>query len=102
MRLDTNMKAGSGRAPSMPASPFFRPSNPRLSKIKSPNGTQYSSAVVKKRVGGETKDVPLEDLEKKSSVLGAYANLCNVTIGAGIVGLVRRYIILIINRLYLY
>lgn len=75
----------------MPASPFFRPSNPRLSKVKSPNGTQYySSAVVKKKVDGVNfQDVPLEDLEKKSSVMGAYANLCNVTIGAGIVGLVR-------------
>lgn len=37
--------------------------------------------------GGEDEGIPLEDIEKKSSLLGAYANLCNITIGAGIVGL---------------
>lgn len=69
----------------MPQSPFFRPSNPRISTVKS--GTGRPSVVVRKRVGGEAKEIPLQDLEKKSSLLGAYANLCNVTIGAGIVGL---------------
>ena len=65
---------------SLPKSPFFRPSNPRLGTIKTPHGTQRTSIVV--------KEVELKDEEKKSSLLGAYANLCNVTIGAGIVGLV--------------
>eukprot|EP00571_Detonula_confervacea_P008062 CAMPEP_0172316770 /NCGR_PEP_ID=MMETSP1058-20130122/29437_1 /TAXON_ID=83371 /ORGANISM="Detonula confervacea, Strain CCMP 353" /LENGTH=648 /DNA_ID=CAMNT_0013031175 /DNA_START=281 /DNA_END=2224 /DNA_ORIENTATION=- len=61
--------SGTGRAPPMPKSPFFRPSS------------------IKKKVGGKSNDLPLEDREKKTSLLGAYANLCNVTIGAGIVGL---------------
>jgi len=43
--------------------------------------------MVKKHIGRGIKEIPLQDLEKKSSLLGAYANLCNVTIGAGIVGL---------------
>mmetsp|Transcript_30790 Transcript_30790/g.66566 ORF Transcript_30790/g.66566 Transcript_30790/m.66566 type:complete len:677 (+) Transcript_30790:78-2108(+) len=76
---------------SMPNSPFFRPSNPRISRVESPHGTERTSIVVKKRIsrggGGESKEIPLQDLEKKSSVFGAYANLCNVTIGAGIIGL---------------
>ncbi|KAL7529280.1 hypothetical protein ACHAXR_002879 [Thalassiosira sp. AJA248-18] len=54
----------------MPKSPFLRP-----------------SFYLKKQAGGEPDDIPPQDLEKKSSVLGAYANLCNVTIGAGIIGL---------------
>ena len=37
--------------------------------------------------GGAIEEIPLQDLEKKSTTWGAYANLCNVTIGAGIVGL---------------
>jgi hypothetical protein len=61
-------------------SPFFRPSNPRLSTIKTPSGTKRPAVVI--------NDVPVKDKEKKSSLLGAWANLCNVTIGAGIVGLV--------------
>jgi hypothetical protein len=61
-------------------SPFFRPSNPRLSTIKTPSGTKRPAVVI--------NDVPVKDEEKKSSLLGAWANLCNVTIGAGIVGLV--------------
>ncbi|KAL3795824.1 hypothetical protein ACHAWO_011990 [Cyclotella atomus] len=60
-------------------SPFFRPSNPRLSTIKTPSGTKRPAVVI--------NDVPVKDEEKKSSLLGAWANLCNVTIGAGIVGL---------------
>lgn len=73
----------------IPLSPFFRPSNPRLTTLNTPRGSQRPVIVVKKQVGGEQKDIPLEDeKEKKSSLLGAYANLCNVTIGAGIVGLV--------------
>mmetsp|Transcript_8801 Transcript_8801/g.17446 ORF Transcript_8801/g.17446 Transcript_8801/m.17446 type:complete len:703 (+) Transcript_8801:247-2355(+) len=72
----------------IPLSPFFRPSNPRLTTLNTPRGSQRPVIVVKKQVGGEQKDIPLEDeKEKKSSLLGAYANLCNVTIGAGIVGL---------------
>ena len=42
-------------------------------------------------MGGKAEDIPVEETEKKSSMLGAYANLCNVTIGAGIVGLVSCY-----------
>eukprot|EP00986_Skeletonema_menzelii_P003267 scaffold980_cov140-Skeletonema_menzelii.AAC.6 len=49
-------------------SPFLRPSNPRL--IKKAQKSQIT----------KTK-------ERKSSLLGAYANLCNVTMGAGIVGM---------------
>lgn len=71
----------------MPRSPFFRPSNPRLSSVKTSSGGRRPILVLKKQVGGEEKDVPLKDEEKKSSLLGAFANLCNVTIGAGIVGL---------------
>ncbi len=78
----------------IPLSPFFRPSNPRLTTLNTPRGSQRPVIFVKKQVGGEHKDVPLEDdKEKKSSLLGAYANLCNVTIGAGIVGLVSRFVI---------
>lgn len=85
----------------MPNSPFFRPSNPRIAKIKTPQGTRRSTIVVKKNVGGESKDVTLQeqDLEKKTSLLGAYANLCNVTIGAGIVGLVRLQMTLLLLML---
>lgn len=60
-----------------PDSPFFQPS------------TRRSSVLVRSKGGGEAEEVPLTDVEKKSSLLGAYFNLCNVTIGAGIVGLVR-------------
>ena len=67
--------------PSGLRSPFFRPSNPRISTIKTPSGTKRPRVVI--------NNVPLEDKEKKSSMLGAWSNLCNVTIGAGIVGLVR-------------
>ncbi|KAL3787775.1 hypothetical protein HJC23_009826 [Cyclotella cryptica] len=63
------------KSDAIPKSPFFRPSNPRLSQT--PHGTRRPIV----------KNVPLNDEEKKSSLLGAYANLCNVTIGAGIVGL---------------
>lgn len=59
-----------------PDSPFFQPS------------TRRSSVLVRSKGGGEAEEVPLTDVEKKSSLLGAYFNLCNVTIGAGIVGLV--------------
>ena len=58
-----------------PESPFFSPSN-RI-ESKSPHGTR--------------REVLLEDVETKSTILGAYANLVNVMIGAGIVGLVSGY-----------
>jgi len=58
-----------------PKSPFFSPSNRYESK--SPHGTR--------------REVLLEDVETKSTILGAYANLVNVMIGAGIVGLVSGY-----------
>lgn len=64
-------------------SPFFRPSNPRLSKVKTPHGTERPAVVI--------NDKPLEEGEKKSSLLGAWANLCNICIGAGIVGLVSSF-----------
>ncbi len=50
-------------------SPFLRPSNPRLIKK-----AQKSQIITKTK-------------ERKSSLLGAYANLCNVCMGAGIVGM---------------
>lgn len=68
------------RSQPMPNSPFFRPSNPRVSTVETPRGTQLTSILVKKRVGEEA-EIPLEDVEKKSSLLGAYANLCNICIG---------------------
>ena len=49
-------------------SPFLRPSNPRL--LKKAQQKHISNTQ-----------------ERKSSLLGAYANLCNVTMGAGIVGM---------------
>ena len=49
-------------------SPFLRPSNPRL--IKKAQQSQITKTQ-----------------ERKSSLLGAYTNLCNVTMGAGIVGM---------------
>ena len=49
-------------------SPFLRPSNPRLSKK------------------AQQRQITKTE-ERKSSLLGAYANLCNVTMGAGIVGM---------------
>jgi len=51
-------------------SPFLKPSNPRLLKKIASN--RASNSNIK---------------ERKSSLLGAYANLCNVTMGAGIVGM---------------
>ncbi|KAL9181356.1 hypothetical protein ACHAXT_010161 [Thalassiosira profunda] len=79
---------GGASAPSMPPSPFFRPSNLRVSTVTTPNGTR-TAVVAKKRAGKEAADegVPFRDAETKSSLLGACANLCTVTIGAGIVGL---------------
>lgn len=57
---------------SVEKSPFLRPSNPRLNKrIQQRQSTNEE----------EKTD------ERKSSLLGAYANLCNVTLGAGIVGM---------------
>jgi len=64
-------------------SPFFHPSNPRISTLQTPRGTARPSIVI--------NDVTVKDLEKKSSLLGAYANLCNATIGAGIVCLVSEF-----------
>lgn len=78
------MSTSNGSAPPMPNSPFFQP-NPRIIKL---NGTRRTSVVLKQKLGGESKEIPLDEVEKKSSLLGAYANLCNVCIGAGIVGLV--------------
>jgi hypothetical protein len=71
-------------------SPFFHPSNPRISTVKTPRGSKRPAVVI--------NDVPVKDEEKKSSLLGAYANLCNVTIGAGIVGLVSAYKVLFGRR----
>jgi sodium-coupled neutral amino acid transporter 11 len=48
-------------------SPFLRPSNPRL--LKKAQKSQISNE------------------ERKSSLLGAYGNLCNVCLGAGIIGM---------------
>lgn len=50
-------------------SPFFVPSNPRLIKKS------------------QQRQIKEKTEERKSSLLGAYANLCNVTLGAGIVGM---------------
>jgi len=77
----TTSTSTNDRAQPMPNSPFFRPSNPRVSRTGRP------SIVVKNRLGGDAEEIPVKDIEKKTSVIGAYANLCNVTIGAGIVGL---------------
>ena len=57
----------------VPSSPFFRPRVRRVPTFKSPGGTRRPHP---------NKEGDGDD-EKKSSVLGAYANLCNVTIGAG-------------------
>ena len=72
----------------IPKSPFFSPSN-RNYESKSPHGTR--------------REVLLEDVETKSTILGAYANLVNVMIGAGIVGLVSGYYLYTctINCMYL-
>ena len=82
-----NSSNGSSAPPPMPNSPFFQP-NPRIIKL---NGTRSTSVVLKQKLGGESREIPLDEVEKKSSLLGAYANLCNVCIGAGIVGLVSDY-----------
>lgn len=56
---------------SVEKSPFLRPSNPRLNKR------------IQQRQNAKEEKTD----ERKSSLLGAYANLCNVTLGAGIVGM---------------
>lgn len=56
---------------SVEKSPFLRPSNPRLNK----------------RIQHRQNAKEEKTDERKSSLLGAYANLCNVTLGAGIVGM---------------
>ena len=76
-----------------PKSPFFSPSNRINYESKSPHGTRRASLLITKTIKGEPRDVEvlLEDVETKSTILGAYANLVNVMIGAGIVGLVSGY-----------
>ena len=78
-----NERQPTSDVPSGLRSPFFRPSNPRISAINTPLGTKRPIVVI--------NNVPLDNEEKKSSMLGAWSNLCNVTIGAGIVGLVRLF-----------
>src|SRR6056300_1647082 len=56
---------------SVEKSPFLRPSNPRLNKR------------IQQRQNAKEEKTD----ERKSSLLGAYSNLCNVTLGAGIVGM---------------
>lgn len=79
-------------AGTIPKSPFFSPTN-RINESKSPHGTRRASLLITKTIKGEPRDVEvlLEDVETKSTILGAYANLVNVMIGAGIVGLVSGY-----------
>ena len=89
----------------IPKSPFFSPSHPIINESKSPHGTRRASLLITKTINGETRDVevPLQDVETKSTILGAYANLVNVMIGAGIVGLVSGYYLYTctINCMYL-
>ena len=80
IHVNSHRKSQSASEAAALRSPFFLPSNPRLSTITTPHGTKRSTVVI--------NDVPLKEGEKKSSLLGAWANLCNICIGAGIVGLV--------------
>lgn len=60
---------GGDRAPQMPPSPFFRPSNLRVAKVTTPRGTQ-TAVLIKKGAGGEAGGIPFQDVEQKSSLLG--------------------------------
>lgn len=69
-----------------PQSPFFRPSAPKrvtiTQTVTTPNGTQ-TMIVQRKSLLSSGK---IDD-ENKSSILGAFANLVNAIVGAGIIGI---------------
>ncbi len=72
-----------------PQSPFFKPSLTKpvtlTQTISTPQG-RHTLSIKKKKIlrneSGTITDLP----EKKSSVLGTYANLVNTIVGAGIIG----------------
>jgi solute carrier family 38 (sodium-coupled neutral amino acid transporter), member 11 len=69
-----------------PQSPFFRPSTPQriivTETISTPNGTR-TITVQKKRLVSSGRI----DEENKSSIIGAFSNLVNAIVGAGIIGI---------------
>jgi len=81
-------QASKSSLPSRPHSPFFRPSTAKhatLTKvISTPKGTHL---VTKKEKILRNRSGATDQLEKKSSLLGTYANLVNAIVGAGIIGI---------------
>ena len=86
--------------PAGPQSPFFHPSKPKLvtvtQSVTTPRGTHthiLSQTQLLQRTLGDTATSPqykppsFDVLEAKSSLIGAYANLVNAIVGAGIVGI---------------
>lgn len=74
--------------PPRPDSPFFRPSSAKhvtLTKvISTPRGTHL---VTEKEKILRNRSGATDQLEKKSSLIGTYANLVNAIVGAGIIGI---------------
>lgn len=75
--------------PPRPDSPFFRPSTVKpvtLTKVLStPKGTRLHSTQTEKLL--LNRNGATDQLEKKSSLIGTYANLVNAIVGAGIIGI---------------